>query len=68
MIVSHAGYHSTDDMLAILFPHMFEDLDYLITSEQNGPLVGVSDEPRSTTGAAQINGNAIAGPSRRTGR
>ncbi|KZT30301.1 hypothetical protein NEOLEDRAFT_1174595 [Neolentinus lepideus HHB14362 ss-1] len=40
-----------DDMLAILFPHMFEDIEYLIPLEQ---------EDR-TSGRAS---NAIAGPSR----
>ncbi|TFK50586.1 hypothetical protein OE88DRAFT_1631458 [Heliocybe sulcata] len=40
-----------DDMLAILFPHMFEEIDYLLPPEE---------EPRSPL---QV-GNAVAGPSR----
>lgn len=47
-------------MLAILFPHLFEDLEYLVPSEEEQP---VADPP--TAGYASRNViNAVAGPSR----
>ncbi|EPQ55612.1 hypothetical protein GLOTRDRAFT_75757 [Gloeophyllum trabeum ATCC 11539] len=49
-----------DDMLAILFPHMFEELEYLIPPEDDHSTAGqlsLSINRPSTT-------NAIAGPSR----
>ncbi|KDQ50603.1 hypothetical protein JAAARDRAFT_580714 [Jaapia argillacea MUCL 33604] len=51
----------TDDMLAILFPHMFEDIEYLVPVD--------SDQPPQQAQPLSQNGsfNAIAGPSRLTG-
>jgi E3 ubiquitin-protein ligase SHPRH len=49
----------TDDMLAILFPHMFEDLEYLVPEE-----VAMGDVEEPTGAAAGQAANAEAGPSR----
>jgi E3 ubiquitin-protein ligase SHPRH len=61
----YTEYRSTEDMLAILFPHMFEDLEYLIPEEYGPSSADMSYGSRPPTGAAHTNGNAIAGPSRR---
>ncbi|KAJ7074914.1 SNF2 family N-terminal domain-containing protein [Mycena belliarum] len=47
-----------DDMMAILFPHMFEELEYLIPADED--VVMTSARPNSPVG------NAVAGPSRRS--
>ncbi|KAF9447638.1 hypothetical protein P691DRAFT_671107 [Macrolepiota fuliginosa MF-IS2] len=67
-----------DDMLAILFPHMYEDVEYLLpdeaqVNETNDVVMGSSEHTGSGSGS-QINGtqrtgrpkqnNAVAGPSR----
>ncbi|KAJ6485956.1 SNF2 family N-terminal domain-containing protein [Mycena sanguinolenta] len=46
----------TEDMLQILFPHMFEDIEYLIPAEDGDV---VMEDARPTTPV-----NAVAGPSR----
>lgn len=49
----------TDDMLAILFPHMYEDIEYLV------PDVDIEmDDAESSALAAAIQINSEAGPSR----
>jgi len=65
--------YKVDDMLAILFPHMFEDIEYLLPATEETqarqPLdvemvnanLGVM---RSVRGGIEV--NAEAGPSRRT--
>ncbi len=65
--------YKVDDMLAILFPHMFEDIEYLLPATEEAqarqPLdvemvdatLGVK---RSVRGGIEV--NAEAGPSRRT--
>ena len=64
--------HKVDDMLAILFPHMFEDLEFLLPSTDESPsnmepscdieMADPFDRPPLQRGGIQ--GNAIAGPSR----
>lgn len=31
-----------DDMLAVLFPHMFEEVEYLMAAEEEGPVASGS--------------------------
>ncbi|KAI0789257.1 SNF2 family N-terminal domain-containing protein [Abortiporus biennis] len=54
----------TDDMLAIFFPHLYEDLEYLLPPEEIGLIPTQSESmiprPSSQTGSE----NAVAGPSR----
>lgn len=71
-------WYRVDDMLAILFPHMFEDVEYLIPDEAraNGHANGPTRSSFESDAAAgtQLNEalpqtkprqeNAIAGPSR----
>ncbi|TFK32939.1 SNF2 family N-terminal domain-containing protein [Crucibulum laeve] len=56
-----------DDMLAILFPHMYEDLDYLLPLE-DVVMQDISNDKTRTTAISNQAGsnkdNAIAGPSR----
>ncbi|KZT00238.1 uncharacterized protein LAESUDRAFT_816623 [Laetiporus sulphureus 93-53] len=57
----------TDDMLAIFFPHLFEDIEYLLdsdTSEVNIPSEdhGMQTPPQQEHSSQYV--NAIAGPSR----
>jgi len=47
----------TDDMLAIFFPHLFEDIEYLIRPEGVRQQDAIADEPQSSP-------NAVAGSSR----
>lgn len=63
--------HKVDDMLAILFPHMFEDLEFLLPSTDEGPSnmelscdIEMSDAFDRPLQRGGIQGNAIAGPSR----
>jgi E3 ubiquitin-protein ligase SHPRH len=54
---------SSEDMLAILFPHLFEDLEYLVPPEHDMTMddvvvTGVVEE------LSQMHVNAEAGPSR----
>ena len=58
-------------MLAILFPHMFEDIKYLLPEETpNGQAsasqeIGGSSQPQPVFRRNPVvNGNAVAGPSR----
>ncbi|OCH83870.1 hypothetical protein OBBRIDRAFT_786844 [Obba rivulosa] len=44
----------TDDMLAIFFPHLFEDIEYLVPSEEEN----ITARPEGSTGT-----NSVAGPS-----
>jgi E3 ubiquitin-protein ligase SHPRH len=61
-----------DDMLAVLFPHMYEDVEYLIPEEESGGLqdVEMADGTSTPSVAAdsrpspRIQSNAVAGPSR----
>ena len=69
--------YKVDDMLAILFPHMFEDVEYLLPTSSLAPISVVPDTqdvemrdvfeganqkvPRRVAGSE---GNAVAGPSR----
>ncbi|KAJ7695156.1 SNF2 family N-terminal domain-containing protein [Mycena rosella] len=48
--------YKIDDMMAILFPHMFEEVEYLIAPEEDVPMVDAR--------ASSPVGNAVAGPSR----
>jgi E3 ubiquitin-protein ligase SHPRH len=53
-------YFRTEDMLAILFPHMFEDLEYLLPVED-----AVYDGAvPSGSGRSWMNDQNVAGPSR----
>ncbi|KAF5351852.1 hypothetical protein D9756_007728 [Leucocoprinus leucothites] len=57
-----------DDMLAILFPHMYEEVEYLVPEEANGSQME-SDMGGLLTGSQQSSArprhiNAVAGPSR----
>ncbi|KAI0830062.1 SNF2 family N-terminal domain-containing protein [Trametes gibbosa] len=61
--------YKTDDMLAILFPHLYEDLEYLIPSEKIGSQGGQEDGGASVQAptsrqTALVRENAVAGPSR----
>ena len=47
-------------MLAILFPHMFEEIEYLLPAEEHGDEVAV----RAERGGRHEQVNAEAGPSR----
>jgi E3 ubiquitin-protein ligase SHPRH len=49
-------------MLAILFPHMFEEIEYLLPPEEHGDGMAMEVEPRGRH--EQL--NAEAGPSRVT--
>ena len=57
--------HKVDDMLAILFPHMFEEIEYLVPptdiTDRDVEMIE-SDVPRYVQTGIEI--NAIAGPSR----
>ncbi|KAI0776695.1 SNF2 family N-terminal domain-containing protein [Trametes elegans] len=64
--------YKTEDMLAILFPHLYEDIEYLLPPEELGE-VSVGDVPSrfmeaSSSNAQQrttrVQENAVAGPSR----
>ena len=67
--------YKVDDMLAILFPHMYEDLEYLLPSEEPGigqsssadveMLDGTPTTVKRTIRRGGIELNAVAGPSRR---
>ncbi|OJT14448.1 hypothetical protein TRAPUB_9026 [Trametes pubescens] len=60
--------YKMEDMLAILFPHLYEDLEYLLPPEESDPqdargtqdASDMSAPPRQTV----VQENAIAGPSR----
>ena len=57
--------HKVDDMLAILFPHMFEEIEYLVPPTDitdRDVEMTESDVPRRVQTGIEI--NAIAGPSR----
>ena len=57
--------HKVDDMLAILFPHMFEEIEYLLPPSNitdRDVQMTESDVPRRAQTGIEI--NAIAGPSR----
>jgi len=60
-------------MLSILFPHMYEDIEYLLPSEDSDSVIAdissVMNVGESSQGAWTPNGrghniNAVAGPSR----
>lgn len=51
-------------MLAILFPHLYEDLEFLIPPEASGANAGGSDSPQRTASMRSLQQNAVAGPSR----
>ncbi|KAF6756271.1 SNF2 family N-terminal domain-containing protein [Ephemerocybe angulata] len=56
-----------DDMLAVLFPHMYEEIQFLIPAEELGGDVEMADgtDPfSSSTNTARVRQNAVAGPSR----
>lgn len=69
--------YKVDDMLAILFPHMYEDLEYLLPSEEPGMgqsssadaemLDGTLTSVKRTIRRGGIELNAVAGPSWRRG-
>jgi len=72
--------YKIDDMLAILFPHMFEDVEYLLPKSALAPIslapaaqdVEMRDvfervnngPPRQVGGSRGLEINAVAGPSR----
>lgn len=61
-------------MLAVLFPHMYEDVEYLIPQEElgesedvemaDGTVSSSSGVPSNSRRPANVQGNAVAGPSR----
>lgn len=65
--------YKVDDMLAILFPHMFEDIEYLLPAREDAQ-VGQSLEVEMTDATLIVNQsvrggievNAEAGPSRQS--
>ena len=54
---------SAEDMLAILFPHLFEDLEFLVPLERDGTM-GDAVVADVSEGVSQMHVNAEAGPSR----
>jgi E3 ubiquitin-protein ligase SHPRH len=54
---------SIEDMLAILFPHMFEDLEYLLPEDEM-QVDGPNLQLLQGSSGGHVNGNAVAGPSR----
>ena len=50
-------------MLAILFPHLFEDLEFLVPPE-NDAMMGDAMVENVAEGVSQMHVNAEAGPSR----
>ncbi|KAH9943662.1 SNF2 family N-terminal domain-containing protein [Amylocystis lapponica] len=54
----------TDDMLAIFFPHLFEDLEYLIPEDDVVPQPNNMEGQQFTFRQPVHSGNAVAGPSR----
>lgn len=50
-------------MLAILFPHMFEEIEYLVSQEDGDVEMSEADVPASTQRSARSRENAVAGPS-----
>lgn len=54
---------SAEDMLAILFPHLFEDLEFLVPGEDDVRMDEAVVEDVSE-GMSQMQVNAEAGPSR----
>jgi len=69
--------YKVDDMLAILFPHMYEDVEYLLPTSSLAPISVTPDtqdvemrdvfeaaDPASPRRVAGLEGNAVAGPSR----
>lgn len=56
-----------DDMLAILFPHLFEDVEYLLPEEMNtdvGSMDVLNDGDFDADGARDVTDQPVAGPSR----
>lgn len=55
-------------MLAILFPHLYEDLEFLVPPEAGGANAGGSHpgggSPQRTASMRSHQQNAVAGPSR----
>lgn len=49
-------------MLAILFPHMYEDVEYLLPPE--GSVMESADSPKMRVRRGAVVVNAVAGPSR----
>lgn len=68
--------HKVDDMLSILFPHMFEDLEFLLPPSNDFPMDGPQDDeedvemadifhdPPQARRTGTERDNAVAGPSR----
>lgn len=52
-----------DDMLAILFPHLFEEVEYLLPEEAGVDMLN-DDFDDGNDGEAGMNEQAVAGPSR----
>ncbi|KAJ7595983.1 SNF2 family N-terminal domain-containing protein [Mycena floridula] len=51
-----------DDMLAVLFPHMYEEIEYLVPDESEDIVMGEPDTVATRVPAPRV--NAVAGPSR----
>ena len=62
-VLTFVSLNSAEDMLAILFPHLFEDLEFLIPPEDDVMMddAVVADVAE---GVSQMHVNAEAGPSR----
>ena len=56
--------YRTDDMLAIFFPHLFEDIEYLVPSEEVVMDTAESQPTYNDGGSGSRFENAVAGPSR----
>lgn len=56
--------NSSDDMLATLFPHLVEDLEYLVPSENDVMMEEVEEVGGVVREMSQMHVNAEAGPSR----
>ena len=59
--------HKIDDMLAILFPHMFEEIEYLVpptTTDDDATDIEMAGLNTPTTISRGTEINAVAGPSR----
>lgn len=56
---------SADDMLAILFPHLFEDIEYLVPAEgEEVEMYSLSGDFEHEDSGVQEQETPIAGPSR----
>ncbi|KAH8114834.1 SNF2 family N-terminal domain-containing protein [Phellopilus nigrolimitatus] len=54
----------TDDMLAILFPHLYEDVEYLLPDDEDADMLDTGDHELESDAAERSDDQPVAGPSR----